>query len=69
MDVGFFSSTAECSPQKQIKNLLKKDASHLKIAWDISKTRNRSKTLKKKEKEKQKMRKCQTTAFRVYLFI
>ena len=51
---------------KRKKNLLKKDASYLKIAWHSQ--RQKKKALKK-EKEKRKMRKSQTTTINIFFLL
>ena len=65
LNLNFFLSFAECSPQKWNKKWSQKVASHIKL-FDIA--RDRRETLKK-EKEKRKMRKSQTIATNTFVLL
>ena len=59
----FFQALRSALLKNEIKNILKKDGSHLKIAWQLIIARDRSKTFKKRERKTKNEKKSNKSFF------
>ena len=67
LNLNFSKHSKSALFKSETKNLLKKNASQLKIAWQLSKQEEKSKTLRKKKKNK-KWEKVKQQLFYFYFF-
>ena len=59
----FFQALRSALLKNEIKNILKKDGSHVKIAWQLIIARDRSKTFKKRERKTKNEKKSNKSFF------
>ena len=59
----FFQALRSTLLKNEIKNILKKDGSHVKIAWQLIIARDRSKTFKKRERKTKNEKKSNKSFF------